>query len=171
MVLSRPLGKTSRSYQPWPLAWSGSREIRWGRLEFVQHPISVNVQGIAMGCVVGGFGGGALVFNFIQVASSCLLGGHYICWHVFSSKINQTYSYLTDSHNPDGDSEPKQCVDRWTLLRRCCLARLRFNFCSESKDCLISSFYNSLIKPIAARVPNLLLLLASLYLTLQMVNI
>ena len=27
------------------------------------------LQGIAMGCVVGGFGGGALVFNFIQVAS------------------------------------------------------------------------------------------------------
>ena len=38
--------------------------------------ISVYMQGIAMGCVVGGFGGGALVFNFIQVAASYLLGGH-----------------------------------------------------------------------------------------------
>ena len=52
-----------------------------------------------------------------------LLGGHLICWHVVSSKINHTYSYLTDSHNPDGDSEPKQREPRgeWTsqgLLHR-----------------------------------------------------
>ena len=33
----------------------------------LQFLITCILQGIAMGCVVGGFGGGALVFNFIQV--------------------------------------------------------------------------------------------------------
>ena len=71
-----------------------------------------DAQGLAMGVVVGGFGGGAFIFNQIQVRK---LQPNTVC-------IQLMY-FCSDCH-----LEPQQRFNRWSLLWRCRTARLRFFF-------------------------------------------
>ena len=71
-----------------------------------------DAQGLAMGVVVGGFGGGAFIFNQIQVRK---LQPNSVC-------IQLMY-FCSDCH-----LEPQQRFNRWSLLWRCRTARLRFFF-------------------------------------------
>ena len=71
-----------------------------------------DAQGLAMGVVVGGFGGGAFIFNQIQVRK---LQPNTVC-------IQLMY-FCSDCH-----LEPQQRFNRWSLLWRCRPARLRFFF-------------------------------------------
>ena len=68
------------------------------------------LQGIAMGCVVGGFGGGALVFNFIQVETLYCLLFSQPCLLLFTPHCLLLFS--------DGHSKPWQREPRWVRPRR-----------------------------------------------------
>ena len=69
---SRPAGRASHSFPQWPSAWDGFLIIRWisftSFVRFERHWFC-DMQGLAMGVVVGGFGGGAFIFNQIQVGN------------------------------------------------------------------------------------------------------
>ena len=112
-----------------------------------------DMQGLAMGVVVGGFGGGAFIFNQIQVGNKkkwCLI--KKIVWVFFQTAILNPNNISTEGLYFE---DPNLLGSHFTLL---CFIKCK-------------TLYIFLVKIIfAARVPSLLVFLAGLYLTLQMVN-
>ena len=112
-----------------------------------------DMQGLAMGVVVGGFGGGAFIFNQIQVDNrKKMILDKKIEWVLFQTAILNPNNISTEGLYFE---DPDLLGSHFRLL---CFIKCKTSFIS-------------LVKIIfAARVPSLLVFLASLYLTLQMVN-
>ena len=106
-----------------------------------------------MGVVVGGFGGGAFIFNQIQVGNR----KKTLCLIKNSMSFFQTAILNPNNISTEGlyFEDPDLLGSHFRLL---CFMKYK-------------TLFIFLVKIIfAARVPSLLVFLASLYLTLQMVN-